>query len=205
MHGKLLASLGDMPAEVSMHASAPPNPWLGYKLALHRGLEDPTKPSHVLVLQDDVEVCRNLTPAVDALVKARPDDCITLFHSYLPNQNKIPLLQALKYREPLVLSRYAKFWPVLAVIWPRPKAEQFLRWAESARLPGGDRVASDDAVFGEWGRRHQERLWITVPSLVEHPDQVESLIGKRALWGRDKGRCALHYIGEGDPLSISWG
>lgn len=204
MHRELIASLNGMPVEVSLHSSTPPNPWLGYKLALQRGLQDPTNATHVLVLQDDVVVCRNLTPALDRIIEIVPDDCVTLFHSYLPNNNKVALLKALTYGPPLIRSKYAKFWPVLCVLWPRAKAEHFLLWSETAKLPGGHRVASDDAVFGEWGRRHQETLWITVPSLIEHPDQVESLIGKRALWGRDKGRCALHFIGDCDPLEIDW-
>lgn len=166
-----------------------------------------SKESHCLLLQDDVEVCRDLPRAVDAIAKAKPDECVTLFHSYLPNQNKIEILRALKWGgSPYVRSRYAKFWPVLCVLWPRQKISDFLLWAETARLPGmPNRVASDDAVFGEWGRQNQETLWVTCPSLVEHPDRVPSLIGRRALWGKDRGRCALQWIGKDvDPMEYDW-
>jgi hypothetical protein len=63
-------------------------------------------------------------------------------------------------------------------------------------------VRSDDAVAGLWQRTFRERIIVTVPSLVEHPDDVESTVGLRARAGADAGRVALKWVG--DPSSIDW-
>lgn len=205
LHDVLVESLAPMPTEVSLHSSDPPNPWAGYQQALR----DPPDCTHLLVLQDDTVACRNLPRAVDLIAKSKPDDPVALFHSYLPRNNLVDLLKMMKWGGgPYLRSRYAKFWPVIAVLWPVDVSQDFLRWTEdnARRLPGAPNlVASDDAVFGEWGRSTQATLWVTVPSLVEHPDVEESLIGRRALWGKDSGRRALKWIGpDADPLEIDW-
>jgi hypothetical protein len=139
------------------------------------------------------------------IIEARPDDPICLFLSWLPRGVMVDALNAAKRGERFVRYRVSKFVPAIAIIWPRAKAEHFLEWSSTAILPGHpNRVASDDAVIAEWHRRNQMTIWVTMPSLVQHPDEVESLIGKRAMWGKDRTRTAFNYIGEGDPLGYQW-
>jgi hypothetical protein len=96
----------------------------------------------------------------------------------------------------------AKFCPVVAVLWPREAAKRFLDWSETAKLPGRPDPASDDAIMGEWIRNQQETVFVACPSIVDHPDRVESVIGRRQeVWGADKGRTVANFIGERD---IDW-
>jgi len=203
----LLQSLAPLPVVVSPHVSDPPSPWAGYQLALRSGLDDPSKPTHVLVLQDDVEVCRNLPRAVERIATAKNDGPVGLFLSRLPPRAANDALFAAKRKECYVRARTGeKFFPAVAVLWPVLIAESFLAWAQSGvRLPGyPNLIASDDAVIGEWIRRTQAVAWHTVPSLIEHPDRAASTIGRRAQWGKDKGRIAHIFIGTGDPLEYDW-
>jgi hypothetical protein len=194
-----------MSVTVSLHESDPPNPWEGYQLALQRGLEDPG-PTHLLVLQDDVALCRNLPRAVELIAQSKPDDPVVLFISRLPAGAAYRVRRAMMAGDRYVaLTGGDKFCPVVAMLWPVTAARRFLDWAAVSKLPGYPRPArSDDAVVGQWIRRTGAKVWVSVPSLVEHPDNVRSIWGQRASWGKDKGRIALHWIGEQDPLSLNW-
>lgn len=196
-----------MRVEVSIHSSDPPSPWTGYKLALQRGLEDPTNPTHVLVLQEDVLICRNFPLAVEQIAKAKTDQPVALFLSWLPPRLAKDARLAARKNQRYIQAAPANFCPVVAVLWPVEAAARFLDWASRAKLPGHpDRVHSDDAVLGDWIKRMREVVWITVPSLVQHPDMVPSVKGRNNIgWGKDKNRVALNWIGpDRDPLELDW-
>jgi hypothetical protein len=127
----------------------------------------------------------------------------------LPNQSLKDAREALIKGDRYIRARpAAKFVPAVAIIWPLESAARFLEWTESGvRLPGHPgNVRSDDACLAEWVRRKRETFWITCPSLVEHPDNVDSVKGRNnAAWGKDKGRVALSFIGERDPMELDWG
>jgi NAD-dependent oxidoreductase involved in siderophore biosynthesis len=98
---------------------------------------------------------------------------------------------------------WRSFLPVVAVLWPRAKAEEFKEWAdEHPTLPGQREPRSDDAMGGRWKMLTRQTVKATVPSLVEHPDQVPSLIGRRAMWGKDRGRVAAFLAADG--LEYEW-
>jgi hypothetical protein len=201
----LIESLKPMPVELSVHSSDPPSPWEGYKQALQSGIDDSTEPTHLLVLQEDVKVSRNLPPAVEKIATTFPDDPVCLFISWLPRnvsaQCTKDLAQGKRYT---LIQPGSRFAPVIAVLWPVHRAASFLEWAKTASLPGiRGECRSDDAAFGHWIASTQARVWVTNPSLVEHPDKVDSLIGRRAMWGMDKGRVALRFH-EGDALDFDW-
>ena len=94
--------------------------------------------------------------------------------------------------------------PVVAVLWPRNKAEHLLEWSKTAKLPGMPNPRSDDAVAGSWQRFTKQKVLCCLPSLVEHPDDVDSHVRRQPGHGKDKGRVALFYIGDRDPLEIDW-
>lgn len=109
--------------------------------------------------------------------------------------------------------RYSSIWfqdflPVVGVIWPREKAEEFLEWSKDAKLPGLPNPRSDDAVVGSWMKFTKQRVLATVPSLVQHPDDTLSV-----KWGEgsnvpsgteNKYRRAFAYIEDTDPLELDW-
>jgi hypothetical protein len=94
------------------------------------------------------------------------------------------------------------FVPVVALLWPRHKAEEFMEWGQDARLPGDPNPRSDDAVVGRWMILTRQEIRATVPSLVQHPDMEPSLIGRTPAWGKDRGRVALHLAEDG--LAYDW-
>jgi hypothetical protein len=170
-------------------------------------IHDPRSLDHGLVIQEDVILCRNFVPALERIAHSQPENPVCLFLSYLPPSIKMDALQAMKRGEVYIRARPAKFCPVVAVLWPIPAARRFLEWAESGvKLPGHPgNVRSDDACLGDWIRRAKETVMIALPSLVEHPDTTESVKGRQnALWGRDRGRCALSFIGDRDALTYDW-
>lgn len=93
--------------------------------------------------------------------------------------------------------------PVVAVLWPREKALGLHQWTSGdVRLPGIPHPRSDDAVAGYWMRMTRQEVLVTIPSLVEHPDDVPSVKGGTQRAG--KGRNAFLFIGDADPLEITW-
>lgn len=196
----LLEALAPLPTKVSTHASDPPNPWEGYKQCLSK-LPNCT---HLLVLQDDVTVCRNLPLAVERIAADIP---VVLFLARLPRRvSTLALREAKRGRHYIDTQlRINEFMPACAVLWPKAKAEEFMAWAEAnPHKLGHPFPRSDDGVMGRWSALSHQRIRFLYPSLVEHPDREVSVIGRKAHWGKDPGRVALHYIGEDDPLEIDW-
>lgn len=204
LHAALAEAMAPLPVEISIHESDPPNPLRGYLQAL----TDPPDCSHLVVIQDDVEVCKNFPLAVTRIAEARSAVPICLFLARLPLAESAAALRALKGKNPYIRARPRSnsFVPVVAILWPIEKAEHFREWCKTAKLPGYPRhdPASDDAAVAHWMLKNKEEILISVPSLVEHPDREPSLIGRRAKWGKDRGRVAVAYIGDGDPLDLDW-
>ena len=190
----LLDELAPLPARISLHSSEPPSPWEGYKRLLNDAMTESF--DHLVVVQDDVELCEEFPRAVTRVAGAKPDEPVVLFLSWLPRAAAMAATAALKEREPFALFPVSKFVPVVGMLWPRTCVEHFLEWSSTATLPGHpNRVNSDDACVGEWQRRTQQTIWTAVPSLVQHPDRLDSTIGRQAHWGADRGRTALYFDG----------
>ena len=175
-----------------LHTSSPPNPWEGYKACLR----DIPKCSHLLVIQDDARPALNLAPALKRIAKENPKTPVVLFLARLPRRISVLALRAAKAREQYVSTglRGNEFCPVVAILWPREKAQEFMAWADANphRL-GHPEPRSDDGVLGRWAAFNQQLVRFTVPSLVQHDDQETSTIGRKALWGKDTGRTALLF------------
>lgn len=201
MHPALVESLAPLEVEVSLHSSVPPNPWLGYRQALDF---QPAGFSHVVVIQDDATVCQNFAAAVTQVAEANPDTPVCLFLAYLPRPSATEATKAMKFGKRYCDIHFRDFVPAIAILWPVHKAQEMLAWTNgNPKLPGNPNPRSDDAIIGVWMRRTKQRIRASVPSLVEHPDLVPSLIGRRAAWGQDRGRVSLFFC-DGDPLSYDW-
>lgn len=200
--------LEQLPTAVVAEDDGPPpgNPWRGYQLALQLGLDAPVKPAHLLVIQDDAIVCRNFLPAVERLIELIPNSPICLFYPGI-KMNSWRNVQKMNAsgKSVFVLHRQ-DFMPVVAVLWPREKAEHFLFWTQGKKIPGLRKpYRSDDAVAGAWMKLTHQDVYVAHPSLVQHPDDVEPVKDgpQIAGHGRDRGRIALAFC-EGDPLEIEW-
>lgn len=200
---RLLSGLDGLKVDVFSHKADPPNPWEGY----HACLNAPTEASHILVIQDDTLVCRNFGQAVHEVAQANPHTPVCLYLGGLPARTAREAKKVMMSRRGnYVQIAMRDFVPVVAVLWPTEKAREFISWAgETAHsLPGTPKPRSDDAVVGAWARWTKQTVLATVPSLVQHPDDVASTIKRRNHSGRDRGRTALFWIGDDDPLAIRW-
>lgn len=178
----------------------PGNPWRGYQLCL----TDLPACTHLCVLQDDAIVSRNFPAAVELIANANPDTPVVLFFPGLPMNTTRAFMRSWTKGQPYCDLHGQDLMPVVAVLWPRHIAESFREWALTARIPGRQPALSDDAAAGHWQRTTGTRVRVTVPSLVQHPDDRWSWIGRKPWAGKDKGRVARYWIGDNDPLAINW-
>lgn len=179
----------------------PPNPWRGYRGCL----EELPREGHVCVLQDDTLVCRNFIPALDLIAAANPSTPVALFLSKVPRRTYNRAAFALGR------SAYVDIHPqdlvhVVGVLWPVKRAAEFLAWVDAnPRRLRGTAYQSDDATVTQWMRFSKVLFRCTVPSLVEHPDDVPSVVNAhRVRAGADGGRVAAFWIGDDDPLALNW-
>lgn len=196
--------LTGLPAETEVITDLggePPNPWRGYQLCLA-----PSPGTHLCVLQDDTVVCPNFALAVERIIASQPGAVVCLFFPGAAKATARAYQQAVASDQRYTRLSIRDFMPVVATIWPVQLAAGFLAWAATAQLPGMPRhtVRSDDAVAGMWHRVTRSTVLVTNPSLVEHPDDVESTVGLRAQAGKDRGRVAVRWIGDSDPLELDW-
>lgn len=199
---RLLAGLPSS-TEVIVDEGPDANPWRGFQ----KCIQPADGYTHLCVIQDDAVVCRNFSQAIESIVATYPDNLICLFVPGSAQTTVRLMTKALMSGQTYVCYAVpsSKFIPVVATVWPVAKATDLLEWSGEAHLPGHPRPAkSDDAVCGLWARTRKEMVIVTVPSLVQHPDDVESTIGRPAKSGADRGRIAAYHIGDGDPLDYDW-
>lgn len=98
------------------------------------------------------------------------------------------------------------FLPVVGALWPQKMARSLLEWTNGRDIPGlRAPYISDDAVAGSWMRHTKTQVYVAMPSLVQHPDDVEPVKGghHKAGHGSDRSRVAAEFV-QGDPLNIDW-
>lgn len=178
---------------------AKPNPWRTY-LACLASL-DPDA-FHLLVIQDDAIVCLDFLATVEKVIEARPDSPICLFIPGVGLLRQAMLDACYRGKQWAEIPRPA-FVPVVAVVWPRADAEALLAYTEAKPFARGR--TSDDANVAEWMRVTRRTFWMTVPSLVDHPDDVPSLMNQPWMNGRNPARTACCWAGrEWSPINLDW-
>ena len=199
---RLLAGLPECNVQVVEHESDPPSPWAGYKACLQSLADEDF--THAVVIQDDGIVCNNFPLAVSRVIEAVPDNPVCLF---------LPMVSATK-RQAMLAGKAGHhfvellprgFMPVVGVIWPKKQALDFLSW--SATSPAlvrrnGERIEhrSDDAMAHLFAKVTRVKVFATIPSLVQHPDDAPSTISRKP-----GGRTALFWHGDNwDPLTVDW-
>ena len=152
------------------------------------------------MIQDDVVVCKNFAGAVDAISFSNKDHPVVLFLGGYPQGTARKFMRALTRKDSYVWMHRSPIVPLVAVLWPKHKAEEFLSWADDhAKLM----TRADDGNAGRWARDTFQEIRVCVPSLVEHPDMVPSVKGgQQARWGKDPQRKAL-IVAE-DGLAYNW-
>lgn len=144
-------------------------------------------------------MCRNFAATVTRVVELQPDVPISLFMSRLPDVDYKRALQEMKRGKKLMALRGGRrFIHAIAIVWPIEQARSFLEFTQTQRLPGAQPPRSDDAAIGHWSVMTRQQVFACLPSIVNHPDEVDSVIGKRAMWGKDKARTAAYFCENGD-------
>lgn len=197
----LLAELGSRAKVIVDPGADEPtrSPWRCYAACL-RALQPNV--THLLVIQDDAEVCRDFLPSVREIIAAKSDSPVSLFVSGF-GLNGRRILEAC-YRE----SRWAQlepneFVPVVATVWPRDHVQRILEFVERKRYPASRRA--DDGILGDYCREERVPVWAPVPGLVEHRDDIPSLVGTAHFAGKNPQRVAACWVGtEMSPLDFDW-
>ena len=198
--------LAEIPPAVVVEDDGPPpgNPWRGYQLCLRALLEQEW--THGVIIQDDARVCQNFGTAVERIARIFPSVPVCLFYPGLKMRSARAQQKAAVAGKSFFLLSRQDLMPVVAVLWPKEKAEFLLNWTQGRKLPGlRPPYRSDDAVAGIWMRNARQDVYVVFPSLVQHPDDADPVKdgGHVAKHGADRGRVALSYI-EGDPLEKDW-
>ena len=200
LRGRLLAGL-DLPTEIIETDFDPPNPWKGYLACL----AEPPACTHLLIVQDDAIVADNLTPALEKLLQVEYEVPVCLYLGGVPMRTKKAALQNGRDGRHWVDIHQGDWLPVVAVLWPRQLALDFHAWGTDPnrlRQRNGEifQERSDDSMGGRWMRQTQQRVVATIPSLVEHPDDVISTIALN-----NRGRTALFWHGgDWDASEVEW-
>lgn len=151
------------------------------------------------MIQDDALPCLNFAPALEQIAARHPSMPVCLFLGASP-ANTAALARRASIRKqtysPVIVGAFV---PLVAVLWPREKALHFLNWSETAR----GITRADDGNVAKWQRANKQEIVVTVPSLVQHDDGLESVKGGRAHvpW-KENWRQAL-LLAE-DALDYAW-
>jgi len=144
-------------------------------------------------------VCRNFAGAVDAISFSNHDVPVCLFLGGFPQGTAGQMRRALIAKKPYIRLLRSPIVPLVAVLWPKAKAEEFLAWGDAHPKM----TRADDGNAGRWHRDTGQEILVAVPSLVEHPDMEPSVKGgRRASWGKDPQRRAVCLAEDG--LAYEW-
>jgi hypothetical protein len=160
--------------------------------------------SHVLVIQDDSQPVLNFAPAISSIAASNLNVPVCLFLSAIPRGTLSYALRAYRRGQvyaPVFLN--SNIVPVIAILWPRAKAEEFMEWTRSGvRLRGHPTPRADDGIVAQWMQRTHQEFRVTVPSIVEHDVSVPSVKGGNRVWTNDHGGRA-YFLAE-NALDYDW-
>ena len=153
-----------------------------------RALEAAGGASHHIVLQDDIELCRDFIRSVKRLIRVRPRHLIALY----TNSDGVYRARA---RGHSWIEKFGVCGP--AMVWPKNLIGEFLRWQDAHINPDFE---FDTVRVSMWLIKTSKRSFATVPSLTQHLGFRSSLLGLN-----DPSKVAAWYIGENrSALDIDW-
>ena len=127
------------------------------------------------MLQDDALLCEDFAARAVEAVAARPEALLALFTPGFPFMAR-RVEQQRRRGEAFADLPPAAFVPVVAMAYPRAHVEGLLAYSDGSRWPKATRMGTaDDAIVAGYVRANRLSVVATVPSLVEHDDEVPSL------------------------------
>lgn len=182
-------------------ANERPSAWRTYRACLEQVPHDAT---HLLIVQDDALLCRDFAEVLPRVAAARPNHIVCLFVAGVPQIAANAIMRACAADLPFADIMVTGWMPAVATMWPRSEIAPSLAYVDAQRWP--DNFTADDEIIGRCARALSIPVVATVPSLVEHPDEVQSIAGQwRPMAGKNLRRVAACFIADDcDPLAIDW-
>ncbi len=145
---------------------------------------------HLLIVQDDAWPCDGFREKATAFIEQHSDAMCAFFVPGIGSPGGA-VKRALKRHETAAMLR-TTWIPTVALSWPQEAAQAFLEWAGGQYNTEVQR--GDDGPVGKWRRLSGTRCMAAVPSLVQHPDVVDSIFRKKAgRAGANKARVARSF------------
>jgi hypothetical protein len=182
---RLLDELGE-PADVITDpdpTSPLRSPWRTSRLAW---ASTPETATHNLVLQDDVRACDGFLDLARDAVTSHPDDLVTFYVGRYPGSAARAVIAGLDTRKPYVDIGLDSWTPCLALAMPTAFALDLASHTDRHHYPPA--MCADDGIVSLWRQdRGHTRCWATMPSLVDHDNDVPSIMGTEP----GRMRCAV--------------
>jgi hypothetical protein len=182
-----------------------PEPDAVYGSALGTYLEclrtTPAWATHRLIVQDDAIPCRGFRARAEAAIAEHPHELVALF---VPGRTLLRRLMVDEHRRGgrwVQLPQTLNWTPTVALAWPVDLARDFVPFGEQViadRAARGMGTHADDPYVGQWRKRLKLPVWATVPCLVQHPDETQSLYRPtlRPRAGANRSRVAALFVDE---------
>lgn len=174
------------------------SPWRTYRHALVNAPDA----DHVLILQDDVQLCAGFPAALEAACASRPGRVLAFFVAGQPVDHAQSVRLACSQGWGWAELDPDRWLAAVATCWPCAHVCPLIEFVDGQGWP--EEFFADDEIIGRYIRHAGLRPLASVPSLVEHPDRTPSLVSDRAASGADPDRIAACYIGDCDPRQIDW-
>lgn len=153
--------------------------------------------SHLLVIQDDVIVCKDFLETVEKIVQIHPEQTISFFSPYQE------IDKAMRKRQEFIAVEV--FYYAQAYVMPMAKVRDFYNFSVHHI---SQKITQDDRRLAMFHLHRNEPVWVSAPSLVEH------LAWDTTTTSNEKGylpklkqetRTARHFIGvENSGLDLDW-
>lgn len=126
--------------------------------------------THRCVLQDDVLLCRGFKDALAKLIERFPNDVFSLF---CPSAKMVDLCEKYDIPQIVEIRKCGVYGP--AVVMPREYIAFMYAWGRE--IANGCKIVHDDVLIGEYALAHNMKVYTTIPSLIQHAQPTNSLLG----------------------------
>lgn len=157
--------------------------WWNAKRCWEHGLT--TDSTHHILLQDDVRVCPEFAAGVKEVIKAYPDQVISLFA--MPRKG----FEALSCR----WGEAEGTWGC-GIVMSKELIREFLDWEAEHVIP---EFKHDDSRISLWCVKTKRTVKVPFPNLVDHLT-MKSVMGN----GWNKPRVSLDFMEEKTPFDYDW-
>lgn len=146
-----------------------------------------TDVTHVLVLQDDADLCDDFLPILQRCCEKFENAVWSLFSSRVKSEDR-------KTASPYIRIRGYGVYGV-GIVFPMKYFQDFMDWQKEC-VPEG--FEHDDVVIGEYCKQNGIDVMSTIPSLLQH------LGGKSSMMGHNCGVVSKVWNGAGEPKKQDW-